>query len=79
MMKRVTQKEFHEKVLTLDVIVSIQGSYPYTSVFTLRYGSEVGRIVRSFAPGTRHPEIEQYFIQDDYCGAGKNVLKGGLV
>lgn len=43
-MKQVSEKEFYEKIKkgNLDVILSVQGKYPYKTIFKFRNGIEMG-------------------------------------
>jgi hypothetical protein len=41
-MIKVSMKEFYEKIGQLDVVLSVQGNYPYKTIFKTRYGKEVG-------------------------------------
>ena len=65
-MKEVTKENFYKTVGPLDVVLSVKGKYPYTTLFQFRSGAEVGRIVGSFEHGKRYPVLENYFLQDQY-------------
>lgn len=61
-MKEVTKENFFKIIGPLDVVVDVQGKYPYTTLFKSRRGTEVGKIVGSYPPGKRYPVLETYFL-----------------
>ena len=45
-MKKVNKDSFYKKIGDLDVIVSVIGNYPYTTLFLIRHTrKEIGRVV----------------------------------
>lgn len=45
MLKQVSAKHFFEVIGPLNVSLTVEGNYPYTTLFKLRGNTEVGRIV----------------------------------
>jgi hypothetical protein len=63
-MREVSKKIFYEKIGPLDVVLRTIGQYPYTTIFELRGGSEIGRTVDSFSVDQKWPIITQYFLKE---------------
>ena len=60
-MRETTKDEFFKFISPLNVHPSIEGKFPYTSIFKTPSGIERGRIVYSFTDGF-HPINIKYFI-----------------
>jgi len=61
-MKEVTKTEFFKVIGPQDVVTALEGPYPYTTHFNLRYtGREVGRIVESEGP----PPVKRYLLNKE--------------
>lgn len=39
---KVTAKRFYEVIGPMDVVLSIEGNYPYKTIFKLRHGGIIG-------------------------------------
>jgi hypothetical protein len=63
-MVQVTKDEFYKKVMPLDAVVSTEGNYPYTSVFSFRHGGMIGKAVDRYA--TEKDEPTEYGTVTDY-------------
>jgi hypothetical protein len=63
-MIQVTKEEFYKKVMHLDAVVSTEGNYPYTSVFSRRHGGVIGKAVDRYA--TEKDEPTQFETVTDY-------------
>ena len=61
-MEEVTKESFYKIIGPLDVISSVVGDYPYTSIFRMRYGKEVGRHIDSYPENGVHPIVSRFFI-----------------
>ena len=67
-MKEVTEKEFYGRIKKerLDLVVSIEGNYPYTEIFRFRDRSIWGKMVPSEVDSKKYPEypwyVEHYYI-----------------
>ena len=62
-MNEVTKKKFYEVINPLDVVLQTIGDYPYTTIFKLRHGQEVGRVVGSYPKGKIYPVIQTYYLK----------------
>lgn len=64
-MKEVTREEFYNSVGNKDSVLSIVGSYPYTTEFRIRYKSAlIGKIVDQYTDPLMksYPIISKYFL-----------------
>lgn len=67
-MKECTKEQFYQGIGTLDVVCAATGNFPYTSVFKLRHGGMVGKIVDSYTDNEPHkyPIISRYYLAEQY-------------
>ena len=61
-MERVSKGEFYKIIGPLDVVLTTVGNYPYTTIFKLRNGKEVGRSVSEFTTEYRWPVVSSYYL-----------------
>lgn len=47
-MKNVTKEEFYASVMDLDVIITIEGNFPYTACYKFRDGIVKGKHLETF-------------------------------
>lgn len=71
-MIKVTQEKFYSVIGPLDVVLSVRGNYPYTTIFQTRNGVEKGRCV-----GHEFNEEDEYFLDApaEHCGNGEHILQ----
>lgn len=62
-MKLVTQDVFYKKIGRLDVCLKLEGRYPYTTLFTPRYGRDpVGKSVGRC--DEKHQLVHDYYLTE---------------
>lgn len=65
-MKQVTYREFYDAIGQQDAVTSIENeySYPYTSLFKLRNGELLGKVVDSYTDGikNKYPMVRKYYL-----------------
>jgi hypothetical protein len=60
-MKQVDKEYFNKTVLKLDVVLSVKGSFPFTTEFKLRSGALVGVEVERYGIGDEDRIVEEYY------------------
>jgi len=58
----VTKDDFFNIIGTLDVMLRTEGDYPYTTVFSLKHGEMIEKIVRKYGEKRKYPIISNYYI-----------------
>lgn len=66
-MRQVTKERFWEFIggATFNVVSTIEGSYPYTSIFKTAGGTTVGKIVGRYTDESESSVAKDYFL----CGS----------
>ncbi len=64
-MEKVSKKQFWDGIYkgNLNVHPSLEGNYPYTSIFKFPDRREYGRIVETAIEG-KHPPEKEYFLNN---------------